>query len=142
MLYIFKGCGKCCGDLAMSFDEWSCIQCGTRYYPKNTAIDLQLEPVNLQQPVNVGRSSGDADSEVTRPKIRRSARHLNPVLANTKFNEERWWNKNQQVIQHLDQGMKVREIAEIVGRGPRQIRVVRERLRDLRSEVPELAAAD
>lgn len=142
MLYMFKGCGKCGGDLALSFDEWGCIQCGARYYPKNSATDLQLDPVDVQQPVTVGSSSNNADSEVIRPKIRRSARHLSPVLATTRFNEERWWNKNEEVIQHLDQGMKVREIAEIVGRGPRQIRVVRERLRDLRSAVPEQVAAD
>ena len=51
-------------------------------------------------------------------------------------------NKNQQVIFHLDQGKKVREIAEIVGKGPQQIRVVRERLRGLRSAAPELVTAD
>jgi len=48
------------------------------------------------------------------------------------------------VIFHLDQGKKVLEIAEIAeidGKGPRQIRVVRERLRDLRSAEPALATA-
>jgi hypothetical protein len=87
-------------------------------------------------------TAGGPGSDIKPAKIRRSARHLNPVLADTKSNEERWWNKNQQVINHLDQGLKVREIAEIVGRGPRQIRVIRERLRDLRSAIPDLVAAD
>ncbi|MBT99476.1 MAG: hypothetical protein CL902_12765 [Dehalococcoidia bacterium] len=142
MLYMLKGCGKCGGDLGISFDEWSCIQCGACYYPKNAVMDLRLEPVDVQQPVAVGGASDGEDRGGKRPKIRQSARHLTQVPAETRFNEEQWWNKNQQVIKHLDQGMKMREIAEIVGRGPRQIRVVRERLRDLRSAVPELAAAD
>ena len=66
-------------------------------------------------------------------------RHLNPMLATTRFDEERWWAKNETVIYHLDEGRKVREIAEIVGQGPRQIRVIRERLRDLRTAEPALA---
>ncbi len=142
MLYLFKGCGKCGGDLTLSVDEWRCFQCGARYYPKPSATDLQLDPVEIRQPVAAGDSPNGADSELQRPKIRRSARHLVPVSAETKLNEEQWCNKNQQVIRYLDQGMKIREIAEIVGKGPRQVRVVRERLRDLRSAVPELTAAD
>ena len=45
------------------------------------------------------------------------------------------------VIFHLDQGKKVLEIAEIDGKGPRQIRVVRKRRRDLRSAEPAFATA-
>ena len=49
------------------------------------------------------------------------------------------WNKNQLVIFHLGQGKKVREIAKIDGKGPRQIRVVQKRRRDLRSAEPAFA---
>ena len=45
------------------------------------------------------------------------------------------------VIFHLDQGKKVLEIDEIDGKGPRQIRVVRKRRRDLRSAEPAFATA-
>ena len=45
------------------------------------------------------------------------------------------------VIFHLDQGKKVLEIAEIDVKGPRQIRVVRKRRRDLRSAEPAFATA-
>ncbi|MCH2512381.1 MAG: hypothetical protein COA56_13355 [Dehalococcoidia bacterium] len=134
MLYLFKGCGKCEGDLLMASDEWRCFQCGRVYYPTRTPEEQQLGRVAVQESMPVG-----ADSD--RPKVRRSARHLNPVVAASRFNEEQWWHKNRQVISHLDQGKKMREIAEIVGKGPRQIRVVRERLRDLRSAVPELVTA-
>ncbi|MCD5402599.1 MAG: hypothetical protein LR097_02160 [Dehalococcoidia bacterium] len=49
--------------------------------------------------------------------------------------------RNQLVIFHLDQGKKVLEIAEIDGKGPRQIRVVRKRRRDLRSAEPSFPTA-
>jgi len=45
------------------------------------------------------------------------------------------------VIFHLDQGKKVLEIAEIDGKGPWKIRVVRKRRRDLRSAEPAFATA-
>ena len=45
------------------------------------------------------------------------------------------------VIFHLDQGKKVLEIDEIDGKGPRQIRVVRKRRRDLRSAEPAFPTA-
>ena len=134
MLYLFKRCGKCSGDLLMDTDEWRCFQCGRVYYPTRPPEEQLLDRVAIQESAAIG-------ADLDRPKARRSARHLNPVVAATRSNEERWWNKNRQVILHLDQGKKVREIAEIVGKGPRQIRVVRERLRDLRSAVPELVTA-
>ena len=134
MLYLFKGYGKCEGDLLMDTDEWRCFQCRRVYYPARTPEEQQLDRTAFQ-----GSSAVCEDSD--RPEVRRSARHLNPVVAASKANEEQWWNKNQQVISHLGQGKKVREIAEIAGKGPRQIRVVRERLRDLRSAVPELVTA-
>ncbi len=85
----FKGCGKCGDDLTLSYDEWGCFQCGNRYDPKISTLDLQLEPVEIRRPVTAGSSA----SELKPPTIRRSARHLNPVLADTKSNEERWWEK-------------------------------------------------
>ena len=106
MLYLFKGCGKCCGDLALDGDEWRCFQCGRVYYPNRSAVELQLDAADVE---HVGGE---------RPKVRRSVRHLNPVLAATRFNEEQWWAKNETAIYHLDQGKKVREISEIVGQAP------------------------
>jgi hypothetical protein len=129
MMYLFKSCRKCCGDLIQDGDEWRCFQCGRVYYPNRSPVEPQPGAADL------GHVGGE------RPKVRRSARHLNPVLAATRFSEEQWWAKNETVIYHLDQGKKVREISEIVGQGPRQIRVVRERLRELRTSEPELVGA-
>ena len=135
MLYKFKGCGTCGGDLLQDSDEWRCFQCGHVYYPSVPTTELKLEAVAVQEP----KFRFEIDEEPERPVVRRSARHLNPDHEVTRSNEEKWLEKNRQVIQHLDQGKKVREIAEIVGKGPRQIRVVRERLRGRRSTEPELA---
>lgn len=130
MIYLFKGCGKCRGDLVQDGDEWRCFQCGRVYYPNSAPVELLMATADAEQ-------AGSAVGE--RPKVRRSARHVNPMLATTRIDEERWRAKNETVIYHLDQGKKVREIAELVGQGLRQIRVVRERLRDLRTAEPELA---
>ena len=108
-----------------------------RLLPKRSEVQLQLDGALMDRslPVNDGESSRK------RPIVRRSARHLNPLVTASRFNEELWWSKNQLVIFHLDQGKKVRGIAEIVGKGPRQIRVVRERPRELRSAEPALATS-
>jgi hypothetical protein len=140
MLYRLKGCGRCGGDLLQDNDEWRCFQCGHVYYPERTPerAQLPLEWAVVAQAGFASNEKDDRDDDRQRPKVRRSARHLTPDTSVTRFNEERWWDRNQQIISHLDQGLKVREIAEIVGKGPRQIRVVRERLRDLRSENLEM----
>jgi len=128
------GCGRCGGDLLQDNDEWRCFQCGNVYYPEHSQLPLERA---VAAQVNFAYNE---DKGLLRPKVRRSARHLSPDTTLTHFNEEQWWDRNQQVIQHLDQEMKVREIAEIVGRGPRQIRVVREKLRDLRTANLEFAS--
>ena len=137
MLYLFKGCGKCGGDLIQDSDEWRCFQCGHVFYPERAPTELQVKPLELER----RELEFAQEEERERRIVRRSARHLNPDHEATRSNEEKWLKKNRQVIYHLDQGKKVREIAEIVGKGPRQIRVVRERLRDLRSAEPELVGA-
>lgn len=137
MIYLFKGCGKCCGDLVQDGDEWRCFQCGCVYYPQTLTMERQPAAADFERSDTVDVTGVDRK----RPVVRRTARHLNPVLAATRFNEEQWWAKNETVIYHLDQGKNVQEISEIVGQGPRQIRVVRERLRDLRTAELELVGA-
>ena len=86
------------------------FHCGSVYYPKRSEVELQLDGALMERylPVDDGESS-------RKPLIvRRSARHLNPLVTASRFNEDLWWNKNQLVIFHLDQGKKVREIAGIV----------------------------
>ena len=79
------------------------FQCGSVYYPKRSEVELQLDGALMERylPVDDGES-------IRKPLIvRRSARHLNPLVTASRFNEGLWWNKNQLVIFHLDQGKKV-----------------------------------
>ena len=138
----FKGCGKCGGDLVQDSDEWRCFQCGRIYYPQRTAMELLLDPMETHHPLATDISPGEPDLDRKRRKARRSPRRINSAIAAKSRSEEKWWSKNRSVIYHLDQGKKVREVAEIVGRGARQVRVVRERLCDLRATTPNLMAAD
>jgi len=84
MLYLFKGFGKCSGDLVQEANEWRCFQCGSVYYPKRSEVELQLDGVLMERSLPVD------DRELSRrpPIVRRSARHLNPLVTALRFNEE------------------------------------------------------
>ena len=139
MFYRLKDCGKCGGDLVLDIDEWRCFQCGIIYYPQRPSMELLLDPIEVERPLATDFSPGEAGLD---RKVRRSPRRINAVLDANRRSEENWWNRNQQVIHHLDNGSSVRQIAESVGRGARQVRMIRERLYDLRATAPELVAAD
>ena len=138
MLYRFKGCVKCGGDLASDCDEWSCFQCGRIYYPQRSPMEPLLEPMKAQHPLSTDVSPG----EVGPHRRRRKARRINAVIAAKRRSDEKWRSTNQQVIRHLDQGKSVREISEVLGRNPRQIRGIRERLYDLRATALDPVAVD
>ena len=55
--------------------------------------------------------------------------------------DDRWWQKNREVVSHLDEGRTVKEISVLVGRGERQIRIIRERLNELRASKVAQAAS-
>jgi hypothetical protein len=40
-----------------------------------------------------------------------------------------------EIVRHLDEGKSVKEISSLVGRGQRKVRIVRERLVDMRTTV-------
>ncbi len=129
MLCKFKSCRKCGGDLVLDDDEWRCWQCGRYYYPLLPPTDFRVvadPPVRVLVPVgrtvNVGFRRG-----------RRSARDINSVISAKVRSEILWWSRNRETIRLLDEGRSVREIAAQLGRGSRQIRIVRERLNDLRT---------
>ena len=64
---------------------------------------------------------------------RRSPRNVNSLIMAKVRSDDRWWQKNQEIVRYLNEGRTVKEIAGLVSRGERQIRVVRERLNDLRA---------
>jgi hypothetical protein len=47
--------------------------------------------------------------------------------------EQRWWSCNAEMIKFLDAGNSVREIAVLIRKSERQVRMIREQLSDLRT---------
>ena len=125
-IYRLKNCTKCQGDLAVDGDEWSCLQCGTCYYPTHPVMDLPQEEVG-SEPVF------QADNCESRPRRvrRRTVPSINAAIKAKERSENRWWTKNQHIIDRLKQGFSAREISESIGIGQRQIRAVQEQLTDL-----------
>ena len=129
MICKLKACRKCHGDLILDGDEWRCWQCGIYYYPKPPATD---------PPPVAGNTNGSLLT-LGRPlasRLRRrsrAARDINSVIAAKTRSEDRWWERNKDIIHYLDEGRTVREISFLIDRGQRQIRVIRERLNDLRA---------
>ena len=124
----FKGCAKCKGDLVLDGDEWRCWQCGTYYYPREPVMDLPLECQEPQPVVQV------AECEVRSRRARarrRTMTNINSVIMAKERSDDRWWAKNQDVINRLKEGCSVRDISESIGKGQRQIRGVQERLKDM-----------
>ena len=127
MLCRLKSCVWCNGDMIIEEDIWKCFQCGRFDYLAASAVDVQArEP---------GPPISRAADRVTRKKRYevRSDRNMNLVIRAHRNSEERWWARNQDIIFYLTEGRSTREIAAISNRGERQIRVIRERLADLRN---------
>ncbi len=144
--YYFKGCNKCGGDLVYDDGDWRCWQCGQYYSPKSeTPTDrprFESLAESVQQPLNDSDNNHQANESNGQDGVKkqqrrgygaRIARNIDSVIRAKKVSDERWWARNSQVIAHLDQGQSIREIAQLMGRGERQIRVIRERLIDLRA---------
>ena len=139
-----KNCTKCSGDLVLDDGYWRCLQCGRYYYAtgSNTGEAQSTEQcpeVKLHGPVQVARNGEENAGDVTRrqrPKRvgGKSMRNINSVIRANKTSDDKWWARNRQVIECLDKGLSAREVSGLVGVGQRQIRVVRERLIDLRAE--------
>ena len=67
-------------------------------------MELQIGAEDFKQ----SETASEAAPGRKRPKIRRPARHLNSALAATRFNEEQWWAKNENVC----------DLSEIIRQGP------------------------
>lgn len=44
MMYRFKACQRCGGDLMLDDGAWLCCQCGRHYYPKSMLVGTQGHP--------------------------------------------------------------------------------------------------
>ena len=135
MLFWFRQCGKCGGDLMSDSDEWTCFQCGRTYYPQLSSAELLSKPNSEDQPASNALLPSDGQR-----RRRRKPRRINAVIAAKERSDERWHGKNEEVIFHLEQGKCVRDISKILGRSARQIRGVRERLTEQRAAETEQVA--
>ena len=126
MLCKFKNCAKCGGDLVLDGDEWRCFQCGTYYYPNVPVMDLPKEDLESET-VFQAPHRGDRPRRVRR----RTVPSINAAIKAKERSENRWWIKNQDIIDRLKQGYSAREISESIGIGQRQIRAVQEQLNDM-----------
>jgi hypothetical protein len=115
--------------LILDEDEWRCWQCGQYYYPISESPEMLEEPPNPEVVVvGVEGSLGE-----TKTRDRRSARNLNSRINAGDRSDNRWWERNREVVKYLDQGLSVREISSLVSHGERQVRIIRQRLHDLRT---------
>ncbi len=125
-----KSCHKCGGDLVLDGDEWRCWQCGQYYYPKPARVELPACP-SAHEGLN-GKFAATASNGQSQSR-RRSPRDVNSLIRAKVRSDDRWWQKNRGIVQYLDEGRTIKEISGLIGRGERQIRIVRERLNDLRA---------
>ena len=79
MLHLLKGVGECYSDLFRGGDERRCFQCGRVYHPKRSPMELQMGAEDFEQ----SETASEAEPGRKRPKVRRSARHFNAMLAAT-----------------------------------------------------------
>ena len=139
MQCLLKGCKKCNGDLVVDGDEYRCWQCGNYYYPKIDLPELRQAPI-IPQPAPTGEGL-TLGPQRRRRRSRWAVRDINALIVAKDRSEERWWRRNETIIKHLDGGKSIREIATIVSRSERQVRVVREQLNDMRAVTQAEAAA-
>ena len=133
MLCLLKNCRKCSGDLILDGEEWRCWQCGQYYYPKAELPELMEEPPNSAMVLG----GGEKIASERRTSVSRSPRNLNSRIIARARSDNRWWDRNRDVVRYLDQGLSVREISALVSHSERQVRIIRERLHDMRTNNPE-----
>jgi len=126
VLWRFKDCSKCAGDLVSDEDMWRCFQCGHYYYPN------LLQPV--EHPPEPNPPSPQGNGRRRRASWGGNAgRNINSLIEANNVRDERWWERNRRIIAYLEEGCSVREIAALATRSKRAVRGVAERLADLRA---------
>jgi len=122
MLWRFKSCTRCSGDLVMEEKDWKCIQCG-RYY----------DPIGSDMS-NISAQSTPTRSAIHLPRNRRLAcggipgRSINSLVQARKNSEDKWQEKNKEIIIYLKRGFSSQRIANLMGCNGRRVRLVRQRL--------------
>ena len=156
MQCILRSCARCRGDLVLDDCDWRCLQCAQYYYGDTANLvgesypiypfgenDQLLEealsfpenvPGALDRPTDSINEGGSQRKRRTAGFKTRAARSINSVIKAKFIGEARWWARNQNIIEYLDQGLSVLNVSLKTDCGQRQVRTVRERLADLRAE--------
>ena len=146
MFCYFKGCTKCGGDLIFDEGDWKCWQCGQYYYRTSATTKVEVPSKGFDEgelTVSRGWSGATCPEPIQREKPPRrggrrgyggrASRNINSLIRAKEASDRRWWARNRQIIEYLHEHLPVREISRLIGVGERQIRIVRERLADIRS---------
>mgnify|MGYP001590542646 CR=1 FL=1 len=128
MLCKLNSCARCGGDFVLDGDTWRCWQCGRYLYPR---LDRQLLFEEPDPEVTETMTEGMPTHRHRRPRW--AVENINVLIEARNRNVERWWIRNKDIVQYLDEGRPIREISPLVGRSERQIRVIKEQLYDLRT---------
>lgn len=131
MFWRFKSCGRCSGDLVLEDDLWRCMQCGHYYYPN---VALPFDELTESQTASV-RGPGRRKARTRCGGI--AGRNINAMIIGNSVSNQRWWARNREIIAYLGEGRTATEIANLTAMGKRQVREVKEKLRDLLAQVEE-----
>ena len=153
MLCMLKSCSKCGGDLILEDGDWRCLQCARYYYGERE--DPVAEPEPRSNPFSTWEHPKEESADSRRAALAvdcadssdggvdplrdgtngyttRSPRNVNSFIGAKSAADAKWWTRNKQTIEYIEQGLSVHQISQLVDRGQRQIRAVKERLVDLR----------
>lgn len=129
ILWRLKGCNSCLGDLVLEGDWWRCWQCG-RYYRHALLKHVQSSLMEAEPLFAQGHPCAMSNTGCGR----RTVRSIDSLVRRRTISDERWWARNRDVITYLDEGRTVREIGLMTGQDHRHVRVVREKLTELRAQ--------
>lgn len=117
-----KACGKCGGDLKLDENEWRCWQCGHAHY---TAVEMSRILEAAKSPPNPPKEDQPSKTKRRGGRAYGSVGDHNRQIERRNRAEKHFWEKNKEVIRLFDEGLTLKEVAAIDGRGERRLDVVR-----------------
>ncbi len=129
----------------MDDGDWRCVQCGQYYYgqspdsatgtPREAIENSQpLKEASHREPMARPSSSGRASAKRSGGRSRaKYDRDIGSLIESHATAESKWWERNRHIVDHLDNGLSIAEIAALTSRGKREIRSIRERLFEMRA---------
>ena len=91
----------------MDDGDWRCVQCAIYYYgslPEATEPHEQVAAKKVPEPV--GKTQRNRYNT-------RATRNVNSLAQARVSSDSRWWSRNKEVIDYLDQGLSVGAISTL-----------------------------